>query len=118
MRANRLQGIPWILAIIAVALLVGFAASSSDAQLLMPNGESDNPPALPDQEQPEVLNRGPVHEAFAEPVNLEYQSGLIASERPPRTSRNSRRMKGPKASNMPGSPGTGRGTQIGAATSG
>lgn len=83
MRTRRLEGIPWILAIIIVSLLVGFAASSSVAQLLMPSGEPDNPPALPGQEQPEVLNRGPVHEAFAEPINLQAQSGLIAPERPP-----------------------------------
>jgi hypothetical protein len=33
------------------------------------------PPPMPAQEQPEVLTRGPVHEAFAEPVNLQVQSG-------------------------------------------
>jgi hypothetical protein len=72
-----------MLAISAVSVLVGLAASTSIAQLLMPTVESDTPPALPDQEQPEVLSRGPVHEAFAEPVNLQYQAGLIAPERPP-----------------------------------
>jgi hypothetical protein len=67
---------------VAVSLLVGFIADTGVAQQLTP-GASDNPPAVPAQEQPEVLSRGPVHEAFAEPVTLQQQSGLIASERPP-----------------------------------
>jgi hypothetical protein len=41
------------------------------------------PPPMPAQEQPEVLTRGPVHEAFAEPVNLEFQAGLVAPTQPP-----------------------------------
>lgn len=43
----------------------------------------DQPPPPPDQEQIEVLTRGPVHEAFAEPVNLQAQAGLVAPHRPP-----------------------------------
>jgi len=45
--------------------------------------DTDQPPPTPDQEQPEVLTSGPVHEAFAEPVNLEAQAGLVAPEEPP-----------------------------------
>ena len=45
--------------------------------------DTDQPPPTPDQEQPEVLTSGPVHEAFAEPVNLEAQEGLVAPEEPP-----------------------------------
>jgi hypothetical protein len=41
------------------------------------------PPPIPAQEQPEVLTRGPVHEAFAEPVNLQIQAGLMVSNHPP-----------------------------------
>lgn len=41
------------------------------------------PPLLPDQEQPEVLIRGPVHEAFAQPVTFEVQSGLVIHTQPP-----------------------------------
>jgi len=41
------------------------------------------PPPIPSQEQPEVLTRGPVHEAFAEPVNLQVQAGLVAPKPPP-----------------------------------
>ncbi len=40
-------------------------------------------PPIPAQEQPEVLTRGPVHEAFAEPVNLQVQAGLVAPNQPP-----------------------------------
>lgn len=41
------------------------------------------PPPVPAGEQPEVLTRGPVHEAFAEPVILQYQVGLVAPIPPP-----------------------------------
>jgi hypothetical protein len=43
----------------------------------------DAPPPVPAEEQPEVLTRGPVHEAFAQPVNLESQAGLVAPTKPP-----------------------------------
>ncbi|MGA2500458.1 MAG: hypothetical protein ABSH20_22165, partial [Tepidisphaeraceae bacterium] len=46
-------------------------------------GQAQNAPALPAQEQPEVLTRGPVHEAFAEPVNLDFQAGVVAPVQPP-----------------------------------
>ncbi len=46
-------------------------------------GESDISPPLPAQEQPEVLTRGPVHEAFAEPVNLQMDEGIITPKQPP-----------------------------------
>ena len=35
----------------------------------------DTPPATPAGEQPEVLSRGPVHEAFAAPVDIQLQGG-------------------------------------------
>ena len=44
--------------------------------------ESQAPP-IPSEEQPEVLTRGPVNEAFAQPVNLEEESGFIAPKAPP-----------------------------------
>ncbi|MFA7368822.1 MAG: hypothetical protein WC334_04180 [Kiritimatiellales bacterium] len=43
----------------------------------------DTPPATPAQEQPEVLSRGPVHEAFAEPVTMQLQTGVVAPQQPP-----------------------------------
>ena len=45
---------------------------------------TEQPPPIPSEEQPEVLTRGPVNEAFAELVNLEDQAGLEApTERRP-----------------------------------
>ena len=40
-------------------------------------------PPIPSEEQPEVLTRGPVNEAFAKPVTLEDQTGFIAPTQPP-----------------------------------
>ncbi len=54
------------------------AAASSDIA-----GEADLPPPVPGQEQPEVLTRGPVHEAFAEPVSLQTDEGLVTAKQPP-----------------------------------
>ena len=45
--------------------------------------DSTQPPPTPSQEQPEVLTRGPVHEAFAEPVDLNTQPGVVAPTQPP-----------------------------------
>jgi hypothetical protein len=53
------------------------------AQMQQPYGAAGGRPPAPPQEQPEVLTRGPVHEAFAEPINLEMQVGLVAPIRPP-----------------------------------
>ena len=53
------------------------------AQADQPYGAAAEQPALPAQEQPEVMTRGPVHEAFAEPVDLQVQAGLVAPVRPP-----------------------------------
>ena len=52
-------------------------------QPLPPDQEQIAPPPTPAQEQPEVLTSGPVHEAFAEPVNLQVQEGLVAPVQPP-----------------------------------
>jgi hypothetical protein len=43
-------------------------------------------PPMPPEEQPagaEVLTRGPVHEAFAEPVAVQAEAGVVASKQPP-----------------------------------
>jgi len=76
----------------SIALLV---ATLWGGDRLAAEGESA-PPPTPVQEQPEVLSRGPVHEAFAEPVSMQLQAGLIAPDRPPPTSRKSRRRRGPR----------------------
>ena len=44
---------------------------------------AQGPPPAPFEEQPEVLTRGPVHEAFAEPVNMEIRAGMVAPSGPP-----------------------------------
>lgn len=44
---------------------------------------AEQAPPIPAAEQPEVLTRGPVNEAFAQPVNLEDQAGLVAPTEPP-----------------------------------
>ena len=46
-------------------------------------GEDTTPPPTPSEEQPEVLTRGPVHEAFAEPIDLNTQPPLVAPAEPP-----------------------------------
>lgn len=40
-------------------------------------------PPIPSEEEPEVLTQGPVNEAFAQPVDLENQTGFVAPSEPP-----------------------------------
>lgn len=42
-------------------------------------------PPIPGQEQPEVLTRGPVNEAFAQPVSEQNQAGIVVASQPPAT---------------------------------
>jgi hypothetical protein len=44
---------------------------------------AEQPPPIPSEGQPEVLTRGPVNEAFAQPIKLEDQPGLVAPTAPP-----------------------------------
>ncbi len=44
---------------------------------------NDPPPPVPSQEQPEVETRGPVNEAFAQPVTTDEHSGFIVPKAPP-----------------------------------
>ena len=81
MRKHRSHPATWVIALLAVTSWGGFT-SAAFAQPSSPEVQ-DVPPATPSQEQPEVLSRGPVHEAFAEPVNTQQQAGLIAPDRPP-----------------------------------
>lgn len=74
MLSNRIIGIGMTL--IGVALATGVSWK-------MANGQGAQPPPVPAQEQPEVLTRGPVHEAFAVPVSIESEAGMIASSQPP-----------------------------------
>ena len=74
-------------AIMIVTMLVLWAyplySSAADEQPPPSDKEQLVPPPVPPQEQPEVLTSGPVHEAFAEPVNLQVQAGLVAPKPPP-----------------------------------
>ncbi|MDL2321577.1 hypothetical protein LJC47_04465 [Desulfosarcina sp. OttesenSCG-928-B08] len=44
---------------------------------------ADAAPAVPAEEVPEILTRGPVHEAFAQPVALTLEDGMVAPLAPP-----------------------------------
>lgn len=44
---------------------------------------ADQVPPVPSEEQPEVLTRGPVNEAFAQPVNVEEESDFTVTTAPP-----------------------------------
>lgn len=71
----------WSLAMILGLLLAGGAARWSAAQgpaLTAPPGSSTIEPSAT-----EVLTRGPVHEAFAEPVTAPRESGVVIPKRPP-----------------------------------
>lgn len=73
---HRSRSAKWVITLLTAILLSNQRLS---AQVSDPN----TPPATPAQEQPEVLSRGPVHEAFAEPVTMQLQAGLIAPQQPP-----------------------------------
>jgi hypothetical protein len=76
MTPNRVIG----LMVALIVLIGGQHLGRSTSGLLF---AADEPPPIPGQEQPEVLTRGPVHEAFAEPVPLEVEAGLIVPKPPP-----------------------------------
>jgi hypothetical protein len=61
--------------IISVFLTAVLAAGAACAQ--------PTPPPEPNQEQPEVLTKGPVHEAFAEPIEIKSEPGVVAPNEPP-----------------------------------
>ena len=65
------------IALLSVAVLNSSRAAAQDYENSFP------PPADPAQEQPEVLSRGPVHEAFAEPIPEQEEEGLIVPQQPP-----------------------------------
>jgi hypothetical protein len=47
-------------------------------------GQTDEtPPPVPSQEEPQVLNEGPIHEGFAQPLDLAPQAGIISPDQPP-----------------------------------
>ncbi|MFZ2658350.1 MAG: YXWGXW repeat-containing protein [Victivallales bacterium] len=67
------------IAIISFSMTDGlmYAAQAADSS------DADSPPPLPVQEQPEVLTKGPVHEAFASLVNLQEPEEIVVPVQPP-----------------------------------
>jgi hypothetical protein len=61
------------------------ACYSPDSRLGRAFGaDADSPPPTPSEEQPEVMTRGPVHEAFAQPVDTQVrQDAVVAPNEPP-----------------------------------
>src|SRR3954452_16677379 len=64
-----------------VALPLAFAGLGPLLLIPPPATTQDPPPAAPDNY--EVLARGPVHEAFAEPVDYTPEAGPVADKAPP-----------------------------------
>jgi len=90
MHSIRLHPAIWVIALLAQTLpngglLAAQEGVSAGAIVVQPSTliGGQNPPPTPSQEQPVVLSRGPVHEAFAEPVNMRFQAGVIAPSQPP-----------------------------------
>ena len=91
MRHHYSSPAAWVVALLAATSPSGSLLAASDkdtsgaivVQPSIPIATQNTPPATPAQEQPEVLSRGPVHEAFDEPVSLQPQTGLIAPSQPP-----------------------------------
>ena len=75
MRQYRSRSAAWVIAFLTATSLGSRQLSAQDT--------TTTPPATPAQEQPEVLSRGPVHEAFAGPVTMKPQAGLIVPLQPP-----------------------------------
>ncbi len=67
---------------LVVAVLSALSGSRLLAQEVGVNSGM-GPPVVPQQEWPEVLTRGPVHEAFAELVDLQMQAPVTAPTHPP-----------------------------------
>jgi len=74
-----------IMIVMTLALAAGTLYGAATEQPQPPPSSEDlnAPPPTPPQELPEVLTRGPVHESFAEPVNLQVQAGLVVPSQPP-----------------------------------
>ncbi len=76
------------------------------------------PPPVPSQEQPEVLTSRPVHEAFAEPVTLQAQAGLVVPNQPPANFSRYRRQSDRRVTTSSGFPATGAGMRFATTSSG
>lgn len=74
----------WFIVLLMLSLGGKHALS---AQAETPDGAMavQSPPPTPAQELPEIMTRGPVHEAFAEPMSMRVQEGLVTPVQPPPT---------------------------------
>jgi hypothetical protein len=71
---------------LAALLMVGWRGDFANAQQAPPAPAGSQPTAPGDQQpmaDPEVLDKGPIHEAFAEPLTLDQQTLEIISKQPP-----------------------------------
>ena len=78
MRQRRLMVLGAALLLLPFADCLLQTAASSEIV-----GETGLLPSVPAEEQPEVLTRGPVHEAFAEPITLQTDEGFVSFKQPP-----------------------------------
>lgn len=62
---------------------IGYVAGLTVAFFVSAEIYAQAMPPMPSQEEPEILAHGPVHEAFAEPVNLAQAQSVIAPIAPP-----------------------------------
>jgi hypothetical protein len=87
MRQFHFQLFVRAVAVFAVACLEVYRSSAQGLSDVPPPPtaveELNQPPGIPAQEQPEVLSRGPLHEAFAEPISVQPSEGMIAPQQPP-----------------------------------
>lgn len=67
--------------------------------------QDQTPPPTPSQEQPEVLTRGPVHEAYAQPVDVNIQQGIVAPKPPPQNIQEAPTTQMPQGGNFVWVPG-------------
>ncbi len=68
--------------IVALSLAVAIYALAAAVPLVL-GADDGGPPPNPAEEQPEVLTSGPVHEAFAQPINTDVQAPVVATAEPP-----------------------------------
>jgi hypothetical protein len=69
---------------LAVALMLSWSVRGVAQEPPPPAAEfEDLRPQIESAEEPVALNRGPIHEAFAEPYTLDPEPGLIVAQQPP-----------------------------------
>ena len=94
----------WTYAILIVSLM---AFDFTAGRLVGPTPAiaQDSPPPAPDQEQPEAMTRGPVHESFAEPIVAQTQVNISTAVAPPESINESPPDERPQGNNVAWVPG-------------